>query len=43
MAGTWIAGSVSGPPASSKRTVTFGSSVSRAASTHPAEPAPTIT
>jgi hypothetical protein len=29
-------------PASSSRTLTFGSSVSRAARTHPADPAPTI-
>src|SRR5450759_1572476 len=39
----WISGWESGPPASSSATLTAGSSLSRAASTQPADPAPTIT
>ena len=42
-AGTWMSGCRSGPPASIRVTVTSGSSDRRAAITHPAEPAPTIT
>ena len=38
--GQWIKGLVSRPPASSRHTVTSGSSLSRAASAQPAEPAP---
>ncbi len=41
--GVEISGRLSGPPASSSATFTSGSSLRRAASTHPAEPAPTIT
>ncbi len=41
-AGIWIQMLLSLPPASSSRTVVFGSSVSRLASTQPAEPAPTM-
>ncbi len=40
--GILIHGSVSQPPASSRSTLTSGSSVSRAASTQPADPAPTM-
>ena len=43
MAGVWMNGESSGPPASSSRTRTVGSAESRLASTQPAEPAPTIT
>ncbi len=39
-AGTWISGFQSLPPASINRTVTAGSSLSRLASTQPADPAP---
>jgi hypothetical protein len=39
--GRLISGASSGPPASTKATRTFGSWLRRAASTHPAEPAPT--
>ena len=42
-AGQWISTLRSGGPASSKATFTPGSSLRRAASTHPAEPPPTIT
>ena len=42
-AGTWMRGCRSGPPASIRVTVTSGSSERRAAITHPAEPAPTMT
>ena len=42
-AGMRIHGLVSGGPASSRQTVVPGSSVSRAASTQPAAPAPTMT
>lgn len=41
--GRWISSAASGGPASSRQTLTFGSSDRRAASTHPAEPAPAIT
>src|SRR3954452_7495207 len=41
--GMWIQRLVSWPPASSSTTRTLGSSVSRAASAQPAEPAPTTT
>ncbi len=41
--GIWMKMLRSLPPASSSRTVTPASSVSRLASTQPAEPAPTIT
>ena len=41
--GIGISGAVSPPPASSTATRTSGSSLRRAASTQPAEPAPTIT
>ena len=42
-AGVWISSWRSEPPASISATVTSGSSVRRAATTQPAEPAPTIT
>ena len=42
-AGMFIRGSLSGPPASSNSTLHAGSSDRRAASTQPAEPAPTTT
>jgi hypothetical protein len=38
----WISSAVSGGPASSNSTLTDGFSLSRAASTHPALPAPTM-
>ena len=41
--GIAISGRLSQPPASSTATLTSGSSLRRAASTHPADPAPTIT
>ena len=41
--GMRISGATSGGPASSTSTLTSGSSLSRPASTHPAEPPPTIT
>ena len=41
--GMWIHILLSLPPASSRMTVVFGSSVRRAAMTQPADPAPTIT
>jgi hypothetical protein len=41
--GMWISGLVSGLPASTSRTFTSGSSLSRLARTQPAEPAPSIT
>jgi hypothetical protein len=41
--GMWIQGLRSQPPASSSSTLTEGSSVSRSASTQPADPAPTMT
>jgi len=40
--GIWISTEESEPPYSSTRTVAVPSSVSRFASTHPAEPAPTM-
>ncbi|MFO1287038.1 MAG: hypothetical protein U1F49_11195 [Rubrivivax sp.] len=42
-AGAWMSTLRSGLPVSSRATVTAGSSLSREASTQPAEPAPTIT
>jgi hypothetical protein len=42
-AGIWISGASSGGPASSSMTRVAGSSLSRAASTHPALPAPAMT
>ena len=42
-AGRWISSASSGGPASSSSTRVLGFSVSRAASTHPALPAPTMT
>ena len=41
--GMAISGRLSCPPASSTATLTSGSSLRRAASTQPADPAPTIT
>src|SRR3954454_15378700 len=41
--GWWMASSVSGPPASSTTTRAFASSESRAATAHPADPAPITT
>ncbi len=41
--GIWITTEASEPPNSSKSTVAVPSSVSRFASTQPADPAPTIT
>ena len=38
--GVWMNGESSGPPASSKRTLIFGSAERRLARTQPAEPAP---
>ncbi len=43
VAGMWISGRESGPPASSRSTRVSGSSVSRWARMHPALPAPTMT
>ena len=43
IAGVWMKGEASGPPASSSKTLVAGSAERRFASTHPAEPAPTIT
>jgi len=42
-AGMWISGFQSRPPASINTTRVAGSSLSRLASTQPADPAPTIT